>query len=321
MRAPLPLSFACLAALAVDVAAQPDPFVFLQPTIRFSEADLRKLNEGGVIARILPSEGHELALLAATTVSAGPDGFLASVRQIVSLETNSRVPQVGRFSAQPRIEDLRDLTLSDADVDEIRACRPAHCGLKLDPEELTRLQHAPSVVAAFRRLLVERAATYLRRGAHDPQFAPLLHHAPYVESRLPELANYLTRYPRARDAGVESFLYWSKANYASKPMMTIAHVMLVRRPPGADAPEALVVSREIYSTRYTSGSLVATLLFRNPESSSQRYLVYINRTSIDDLGGILRPFIERRVKSEAARLFVERRDRIERTITARQLAK
>jgi len=312
MRTRLPLSFACVALAALDVAAQPDPFFFLQPAIQFSDHDIRELNQGEIIAHILPSEGHELALMVATTVNAGPDAFAASVRQIATLETNPLVPEVGRFSAPPRIEDLQGLTLDAADVEEIKGCTPAHCGVKLEPSELARLQHAASVEAMFRLILVERAATYWRRGAHDPRFTVLLHHAPYVESRFPDLANFLAGYPRVRAAGVESFLYWSKANYASKPMVTIAQVVLVTRPRGAGAPEALAISREIFSSRYTSGSLVATMLFRNPESPSERYLVYINRTSIDELGGLLRPFIEHRVKSEAARLFVVRRDHIER---------
>jgi hypothetical protein len=319
MTARLPLSFACVAVVAMRVAAQPDPFLFLHPAIHFSDDDTRELRERGIVAHILPSEGHELALMVVTTVHAGPDTFAASVRQIAALETNALVPEVGRFSARPRIEDLQGLTLNDADIEEIRSCRPSHCALKLQPAELTRLQHAASADTMFRQILVERAATYLHRGAaHDPPFTLLLHHAPYVESRLPDLANYLARYPMARAAGVESFLYWSKANYASKPMITISHVTLVTRLDGADAPEALVVSREIFSSRYTSGSLVTTLLFRNPESPSRRYLVYINRTSIDALNGLLRPFIEHRVKSQAARLFADRRDHIERTVAARR---
>ena len=306
----------------VVVGAAIDPFQFLQPAVRFSEADRRDLRDRVIVAHMLPSEGRELALMVATSINAGPDELIASVRQIAALETSDLIPQVGRFSARPRIEDLKSLTLDADDTEDIAKCTPGHCGLKLQPQEIARLHESTDVAATFRRIVLDRVTAYMRRGEHEsPEFALLLHHAPYIESRASALARYLTRYPAPPPPGVESFLYWSKEKYASKPMITATHVMILTGVRGADAPEVLVVSREIFSTRYTRGSLAATMLFRNPEAPSQHFLVYINRTAVDGFGGLLRPFIEHRIKTEAVRLFEGRRERIERNGAPRTAAR
>ena len=94
-------------------------------------------------------------------------------------------------------------------------------------------------------------------------------------------------------------------------MITATHVTIVRGDGSEGRPELIVVSRDIMATRYTSASLVLTPLFRDP-SSSRHYLVYVNRTWIDALRGLWRPFVEHRVKGTAKRIFADVRERIER---------
>ena len=74
----------------------------------------------------------------------------------------------------------------------------------------------------------------------------------------------------------------------------------------------IVVSRDIFSTRYTSGSFTLTLLFRDSAPSQQRYLVYINRTWVDGVRALWRPFVEHRIKGQARKVFTDVRERIER---------
>lgn len=67
---------------------------------------------------------------------------------------------------------------------------------------------------------------------------------------------------------------------------------------------------------YTNGSLALTMLLSDPAGSPPRYLVYVNRSAVDVVGGFLgicRVVIERRVRSEAQRLFDIQRTRIERS--------
>ena len=250
-----------------------------------------------------------------------PGSFTSTVRNIADLKRGALVPQIGRFAAHPRLEDLRELTLDPTDVEEINKCKPERCGLKLAPEEIAQLQGAVSddhgdsraLDNAFRQVVLERAKAYLLRGDDitKRQFSLLIQHSPYVEARAPQVAAYLDRYPAARLSGAESFLYWSKEAYTWKPMITVTHVTILRGGVVSGSPEVMVVSRDIFATRYTSGSFILTMLFRDAGAPSKRYLVYINRTWVDGVRALWRPFVEYRIKTQARRVFAGVRERIE----------
>jgi hypothetical protein len=296
-------------------------FAFFQPTIQWSDDERRRLDERGIVVKILPAQGHELAAMTAGALNVGPDVFVASIHNIVALKQGPYVPQVGRFSAQPRLEDLSELTLDKVDVDEIRRCQPGRCGLKLEGEEIKRLQHAIAsaqpasmapVDAEFRRIVLERAQRFLQEGDRitKAQFSALLQNSPYLPARMPHLAAYLDKYP-APLPGAESFLYWCKETYAWKPMISVTHITIVRGNADHGAPEVAVAARDVFATRYTSGSFVLTLLFGDPANASKHYLVYVNRTWIDGVRALWRPFVEHRVRSQARKVFTSVRDRIE----------
>jgi hypothetical protein len=306
---------------AVPQAQSSDgPFAFLQPTIQFSGDERRQLDERGIVLRILPARDRELAAFAAGSLDVGVVGLLESVRNIVDLKRGAQVPQIGRFSSQPSIEDVQSLTLDAVDLAAIRQCRPDDCDLKLTADEIDRLHHAlspdgsdatASLNREFRKILVERVSGYLNHGDRPgDEFSALLRHSPYIQAQMPQLGLHLVRYPTMPLTGTESFVYWSKEEYGWKPMITATHVTILHGD-GERQPELIVASRDILATRYTSGSFVLTLLFRD-RSSSRRYLVYVNRTWVDGLRGLWRPFVEHRVKGQARRVFAEVRERIER---------
>ena len=131
-------------------------------------------------------------------------------------------------------------------------------------------------------------------------------------ARVPDVADYLERFPAAPLLGAESFLYWSKETYAWNPMITVTQVTIVRGNGEGPVPEVLVISRDIFATRYTGGSLVMSSLVRDPGApANRRYLVYVNRTWVDGIRALWRPFVEFRVKSQAKKVFANVRDRLE----------
>src|SRR5262249_8542133 len=174
----------------------------------------------------------------------------------------------------------------------------------------------------FRRIVLARAKRYLLHGDENTkrEASVLLQHSPYVQLRAPQLANYLSYYPAVPLKGVESFLYWSKETYAWRPMITITHVTILCGNGENSVPHVLVVSRDIFSTRYTSGSLNLTMLFRDPDSFSKQYLVYINRTWVDAMRALWRPFVEHRIRSQAKKVFADARARIEQSAWASRLS-
>jgi hypothetical protein len=128
----------------------------------------------------------------------------------------------------------------------------------------------------------------------------------------PGLAQYLAHYPRlALPAGAEEQLHCLQTVLLPKPTIQVWHATIQRRP-ALDVADVAVLSRQVLATHYVNGSLALTILTR---AAPERYLVYVNWTSVDGLDGILsairRYFVERRVRSAARKAFETFKDRIE----------
>ena len=313
-------------------ALDADPFSFLSPTIQITPDERRQLDAGKIVADSLPAHGHELAILAAGAIDVDGDVLISKINNIVDLERGPIVLEIGRFSETPVVEDLATLTLDRPALDDIMRCRPGDCALKLSTGEIERLRKVIAVAGPewprateqeFRKVLLDRVSAYLALGERAiPTYsdAPvdlsniltqLLQRSPFLQSKMPELATTLERYPamKARDTG--SFLYWSKEKPWRNPIISVTQVFIKRGDPSAGFPEVIVASKEIFSSRSTSGSLSLLLLLRGPESLSARYLVYVNRTWVDGMNGFWRPLVNRFVRREAATVFSTVRARIQ----------
>ena len=154
-----------LAAAGV-AAALADPFAFLRPTAVLSDSDQRRLAGGQAIVRTVRSRPREVTLVAAVRIDVDGARLTAWYRSIAELRASVYVPEIGRFSNPPRIEDLDRLTVDPADMDELRRCRPEDCGIKFRPAEIVDLQRSfkeppetqgRAVEAAFRRAVLARA--------------------------------------------------------------------------------------------------------------------------------------------------------------------
>ena len=307
-----------LFSCGVALGSPETPFGFLEPSIHFSASDKGNLDNRQVVVRILPASGHELAVLAAGSLAITPDAFVAAVRHTPDLLRSKMIPELGRFSSEPRVSDLEQLTLDPADVSAIKECQPDHCGLELTADEINRLHAADrepgvGVDQEFRRIVLERTKAYLAHGDQttEREFTTLLQHSPYVQSKLPQLGRYIAAFPKGRVPGVESFVYWSKANYAWKPIVSATLVMIRRNRRESGLPEVVVASRDIFSTRYTSGSFGLTMLFADADVPTRHYLVYISRTWVNGLHALWRPFVDFRVRKQSGRVFDEFRARLE----------
>jgi hypothetical protein len=310
-------------------AGRRDPFAFLSPDIVVAPSDRARLDAGQTLVRVLSGRDGLLSLMAIVRMNTSADRVLAWSRSVETLQKGKYVPEIGRFSLPPDVEDLQGLTIDSEDVDALEQCRPGHCGLKLSDTEIARLQAAQSraqLDALFRRFLTERATDYATGGDaealpyHDhsapvrPQdaFAAVLQRLEFFPRNLACYAEYLRRYPQLPATEVrESFLYWSKERLGMKPIISITHFSATRfATPGL--PEVAVVAKQVYATHYRDAALTMTALTGDADS---KYLVYVHRSHVDAFGGVfggvLRRMVERRVKAEAPGVLLDFRKRLE----------
>jgi hypothetical protein len=111
----------------------------------------------------------------------------------------------------------------------------------------------------------------------------------------------------------DSYFYWSKEYFgAGKPVIAVTHVDVMRGT-RREAPSVAVIGAEILATHYRTASLDLTAVVE--DDSGHTYLVYINRSQVDVLGGLFgefkRAIVEKRLKSETAQVFSTLRRRLE----------
>ena len=185
----------------------------------------------------------------------------------------------------------------------------------------------PAVQQAFRRLILQRVRAYLAdgNGALPPyenhggqtwpamSFASVLGHSAFLTEHLPRFTEHLRRYPQTQEPEVESFVYWSKERVAGKAMISATHVSILRNSEASQL-DALVAGAQIFVTRYVNASLGITAILRGG-SGTYNYLVYLNRSEVDVLGGmfggLVRWLVQRRLKAEAANVLQGLRRRLE----------
>ena len=319
-------------------AAAPDPFAFFQPTVVLTAGERKQLERGEPLARVIPGEDREVAVFAAMKTTIDGDRLLAWVQRIEALKKNSYVLAISRISETPRLEDLKGLRLEEDEAADIVDCRPGDCSLKLSGDEMRSLQQAAgkrsndrannaALEGAYQGVMLRRIEKYLAGGlAGLPSdestsdalrpgdtLAALLDHTKFLSAHVPAFAQYLARFPRASMPGVESFVYWSKEQIAGKPIVSATHVSTLRSDvPGV--PEGLAASVGIFSTHYVNASLGVMAVVREAPGAPG-YLVYMNRSQVDVLGGmfggLVRMVVQRRLRSEATDVLREIRTRLE----------
>ena len=305
-------------------ATAPHPFAWLQAGVMMDAAARDRLDRGEVIVRVLPAVDAELGIFAAARLNADGEMLAAWAGSIAQLKKSPYVLMVTRFSDPPVLDDLQRLVLDDTDLDTVRSCRPGACDLKIPAGDIVSLRQAAEAGGAlwkdavqrqFRHVVLNRLNAYQVSG-----FAGL---PPYADRRKlidPKAAfglllgrsSYLTSDAFA-DADIESFFYWSKEQYGTgKPVISVTHVDIVR-PRGPSELRLALVSREILATHYRNASLGLTAV--TEDDSGQRYLVYMNRSQLDVLGGLFgglkRAIVEGKVKNESAGVLNEVRRRLE----------
>ena len=125
-------------------AAQAAAFVddLLRRKMRFSAADLRSLDAGAAVVKSLETPvRRELAHFGVVYIQTPPERLIELFRDIERFESGPGVPQIGRFSVVPQLQDLASLTLPVEDVEALRTCRPGDCDMKLSAAAMSRFRN------------------------------------------------------------------------------------------------------------------------------------------------------------------------------------
>jgi hypothetical protein len=316
----VPAAAVCLTAATLPGTAQtqPDVVAILRPYVRATDAELRRLEQGGILTKTLETpDGKEVTTFGVIRVACTADVFAERIRDIEKFKASEYVLQIGRFQPQPSPADLAGLTLEPGDREAMRECKAGSCGLRLPLAAMEKFRtsipwgtpaETEAAAAAMRQFLADEARTYLAGGsAALPDYADragttpraaafrgLLRPSEFKAEAQPELFKWLDEFPRAQLEGADSFLYWSREKFGLKPTISISHSVLARQ-------NGVVVfgSKQVYASHYFEASLGMALFIPAPDAS-YGYVTYLNRSRVDTLRGFLAP-IARMVAARRAR--------------------
>lgn len=327
----------CFAAL---LSAQSPPQTskdFLRKYVGLTDAEITALDKGQLITKLPKvSEQREVAAFAAVRVNALPEQLAAQFHDIVKWKKGDSVPQIGKFSDPPRMEDLNGLNLESEDIRVLKKCKPGSCDIKLSAASMNKLVKGTNWAAEnyhaqaehlFKEMLVDYVGAYMAGGnrflvQYDDQskplklpddFSSLLKESNYVTDYAPELSNYIDKYPNAALTGATDFVYWSKEKFGIQPVLSITHVTSYVRRHG-NSNEVLIVSKQLYASHYFESSLAFTMMLPC-EDGKGSYLLYLNRSRTDTLrgffSGITRLFISGPIRDGAAKNLQLAKERLE----------
>lgn len=330
------LTLPLLPAPSAQAPGGADPFAAFRPWIDITSDDRARADRGETLVRILPSRGKEVAVLALAGITVAPETFVARFHAIETLRTSTHSPVTRRFSNPPARADLDAMRLTTEDLSAIRRCRPGDCDVKLTAAEIQRLRHTAAAAGpegdealrqAFRDLVFERVSQYVADGLTGlapyadkaegvrtaDALARLVERSPYLAAHAPAVVSFLLHFPRVPVDERDSFLYWAEEHFNGRPVLSASHVRIVRSDPSSGLPAVMVAGKQLFATHYNNASLGLTCLV----GQGPQYLLYVNRTEVDLLGGffgaVKRAILEGRIKRDAVSLVAGLRTRIEAT--------
>ena len=277
---------------------------FLEQSIGLDSAQLDSLERGQPIAKVLPTQGRDVALFGIVTVNRTRAAFTRGARRVpAALQAPGR--KLGVFSTPAVETDMAAFTVTSKDADALEDCKPGHCALKLPGSEMQRIRQqtdwsAPDLEAQLsaygRRRIAQYVNDYRSRGdsvmvAYDDKgnltrrsseaFAAQLAQSPYVFGNVPSLTTYLTNYPRGSLPDATEIIYWSVDSLPKlRPILSVAHY-LVYTP--AELPTATIVATKlIYANHYFEAALDMNAAI---DRGSGIYYLVLRRLRFDNLPG------------------------------------
>jgi len=278
--------------------------------LKLKPAEWRSLNERQIVMRSLAG-GHakELAGFGAVIADASPEEFIKAFSALSVFKRSETTLACGRFSAQPVIEDLSELEVSDKDLYALMRAKVKESNIKLTEADIARIRVAagPSpyfsprlkarLAAEYKQILLDKARRYAENGetaldtyadqeeavsARDAFLAMAKFQARTAEHNL-RFYSLLSQSPRAAAQNTESFLYWALQKFGQlKPVLSLVHVVIYR-----ENDRVFLASKQIYSSHYTEAGLSVTELIPiGDEKGAKRTLAaYTIRLQVDLLGG------------------------------------
>jgi hypothetical protein len=114
------------------------------------------------------------------------------------------------------------------------------------------------------------------------EFKAMTDRMPSLTEYLPDIKDYLLRFPNATLPSTRSFLYWQNAKFGLKPTLRINHLAIVQEP-----THVVVASKMLYASHYFWTALELRVLVPDPTRGEGFWFFTVNQSRSDGLSGFI----------------------------------
>jgi hypothetical protein len=283
----------------------------LAQALGFDGAAQKKLLVGEIVSvEREETTAKQLAVSIGMLVKGDPEALAAAVLDGQTLEANPAILGFGKIDPSAPEAGLAGVAFTSGEVDEIRKLLELEAGdeFNLSADELATLQEAiarldpsqaedPAVVqavnGAYRSVLLGRLQAYLARGVagiapyqraggvSDPaeDLRAAADASQLLQQAAPDLYRGLVDFPEHQPAEVQQAFFWVKEVANDRPVFSLSHRMVQRRPDGL-----ILLSRTFYAGHSFNASLSGAGVVPVQSASA---VFYTNRTASDQVAGFM----------------------------------
>jgi hypothetical protein len=302
------------------------------------------IDAGQAVAKVLSWGGpSEVFVFGAVHIDGSPETFLKLTRNVGRLSGTPGYLAIGELSATPTTSDLSGLTLDPDDLQALKTCREGACDVQLPTASITAFQtavdwgkrDAAGQANGLARGMVLDLVREYRRGGNTAlgvyrdrdhparvadQFETMVGRSVALPNVLPELRQYLLKYPDADLPGADSYFYWEKVDFGLKPTIRVNHGV-VYHAGDATRPISAVAIKQLYASHYFHTALDVSICVADAKPQRRGfYLVTLKSSEQDGLtgakGSILRKFVVGKTRSSLEKGLALIKDAVERTATS-----
>jgi hypothetical protein len=268
----MPMTAVVLAVVVATQIVRTQPLSVLSQ-FGLTDQDIATVESGRPVTKVLPwGRPSEMYIFGAVQVSGSPAAYLREARDVKQFTTRPGYLAAGELSATATAADLEMLSFDADDIKAVKNCREGACDVQLPADSIRIFQNrvkwsdpdAPAEVNRLARgMLIDLVNAYRRGGngalgAFDDKARPALIAREFetmvgrtaaLPDVLPELRDYLLRYPDTTLPGAESFFYWEKVSFGLKPTIRLNHAVVYHTSrQGRDVD--VVAIKQLYASHY-----------------------------------------------------------------------
>jgi hypothetical protein len=305
------LSIGIVVLAAPAGAAEPITASQVAQALGFDHAAEQKLLAGEIVtAEREETTAKQLAVSIGMLVEGEPHALAAAVLDGQTLRANPAVLGFGKIDPEAPAAGLDSVAYTADEVDEVSKLLEAEAGdeFNLSAEELASLHQAtaqydpqqaedPAVIQAvneaYRSILLSRVQAYLARGVagiapyqrdgevSDPaeELRAAAEASRLLQQAAPDMYRGLVDFPEHQPADVRQAFFWVKETANDRPVFSLNHRMVQRRPDGL-----ILVSRTFYAGHSFNASLSGAGVL---PVQGKNAVFYTNRTASDQVAGFM----------------------------------